>query len=231
VAKSPRFQAAQSASTRTPGRKHRAPPRWGSTHRARPASSRSPSPARRSAKIIVTKHDDASQDFALFIQDEDACLGTLLARHNAYYRSPAARGTPGFESPQPQEVALSTQVIEALAKVLLYLNLPEAEQRLVPERSDLERRLRQLGPKKAARFKRRLAKAYDRILIGPGTYPEAPTEMPAGAEPHHSPRPHWRRGHFRRIRYGEQLSEHRLGWIRPVLVNAAEAFAPVKAKP
>jgi hypothetical protein len=175
--------------------------------------------------------DDASQDFALFIQDEDACLGTLLARHNAYYRSPAACDTPGFESPQPQEVALSTQVIEALAKVLLYLNLPEAEQLLVPERSDLERRLRQLGPKKAARFKRRLAKAYDRILIGPGTYPEAPTEMPAGAEPHHSLRPHWRRGHFRRIRYGEQLSEHRLGWIRPVLVNAAEAFAPVKAKP
>ena len=178
--------------------------------------------------------DDASQDFALFIQDEDACLGTLLARHNAYYRSPAARDTPGFEAPQPQEVALSTQVIEALAKVLLYLNLPEAEQRLLPERSDLERRLRQLGPKKAARFKRRLGRAYDRILIGPAHDPAAPAEvpsLPAGAEPHHSLRPHWRRGHFRRIRYGEQLSEHRLGWIRPVLVNAADAFAPLKAKP
>ena len=118
--------------------------------------------------------------------------------------------------------------------MLLYLNLPEAEQRLLPERSDLERRLRQLGPKKAARFKRRLGRAYDRILIGPAHYPAAPAEvpsLPAGAEPHHSLRPHWRRGHFRRIRYGEQLSEHRLVWIRPVLVNAAEAFAPVKAKP
>ena len=35
----------------------------------------------------------------------------------------------------------------------------------------------------------------------------------------------------RRIRYGEQLSESRLGWIKPALVNAAEAFAAVKAKP
>jgi hypothetical protein len=41
----------------------------------------------------------------------------------------------------------------------------------------------------------------------------------------------WRRGHFRRIRFGEGLSESRLGWIKPVLVNAAEAFGPVKTKP
>lgn len=44
-------------------------------------------------------------------------------------------------------------------------------------------------------------------------------------------RPHWRRGHFRRIRYGEQRSESRFGWIKPVLVNAAEAFGAVRAKP
>jgi hypothetical protein len=48
--------------------------------------------------------------------------------------------------------------------------------------------------------------AYDRILIGP-------TQVP---------RPHWRRGHFRRIRFGEQLSESRLGWIRPVLDKASD---------
>ena len=45
-----------------------------------------------------------------------------------------------------------------------------------------------------------------------------------------SVRPHWRRGHFRRIRFGEGLAESRLGWIRPVLVNAAEAFGAVQVK-
>ncbi len=44
-------------------------------------------------------------------------------------------------------------------------------------------------------------------------------------------RPHWRRGHFRRSRYGEGLSESRLGWIEPVLVTAQEAFGTVKTKP
>jgi hypothetical protein len=43
-------------------------------------------------------------------------------------------------------------------------------------------------------------------------------------------RPHWRRGHFRRIRFGAGMTESRLGWIRPVLVNATEAFAPVAVK-
>lgn len=94
---------------------------------------------RRSTRVIeltltgspIGKHnalDDASQDLALFVQDEDACLDTLLARHNAHYASPAACDTPGFEPPRP-------------------------------ERKQLERRLRQLGPKKAARLKRRLPTA------------------------------------------------------------------------
>jgi hypothetical protein len=176
--------------------------------------------------------DDASQDLVLFIQDEDACLGTLLARHNAYYASPAACDMPGFQLPRPEEVAMSTAVIELLAKVLLYLNLPETERAPVTERTALERRLHRLGPKKAARLKRRLATAYDRILIGPTKAPDAePAPAAPDSKPHRSLRPHWRRGHFRRIRYGEQLSESRLGWIRPVLVKASEAFGAVKAKP
>ncbi len=68
-------------------------------------------------------------------------------------------------------------------------------------------------------------------------HPDRPDPVPAARrrdrhrEPYGSLRPHWRRGHFRRIRFGEQLSESRLGWIRPVLVKANEAFASVKAKP
>lgn len=42
---------------------------------------------------------------------------------------------------------------------------------------------------------------------------------------------HWRRGYVRTIRYGEKRSKQRLGWIKPVLVNAGHAFETVKTKP
>jgi hypothetical protein len=71
------------------------------------------------------------------------------------------------------EIACATAAIAELAKVLLYLNLPDAEKLRVTERSDLETRLRGLGPKKAAKLGRKLATAYDRILIGPSADPEA----------------------------------------------------------
>ena len=176
--------------------------------------------------------DDASVDLSLFIQDEDACLSTLLERHIAYYRSAEAHAQPGFEIPDQSEIDLSAEVIRHLAKVLLYLNLPEAEQAPLPERSRLAQRLQGLGPKKAARIKRRMATAYDRIVNGPRTAadPAAPNDGDPVASGRRV-RPHWRRGHFRRILYGEQRSESRLGWIKPVLVNAAEVFGPVKAKP
>jgi hypothetical protein len=90
--------------------------------------------------------DDASIDLSLSIQDEDACLGTLLERHMDYYRAPAVTAQPGFEAPAADDnMALAREVILHLAKVLLYLNLPEARQEPLPERSDLERRLRGLG--------------------------------------------------------------------------------------
>ena len=178
--------------------------------------------------------DDASQDVALFIQDEDEPLDTLLARHVAYYSCEEGVAGPLFETPHAAEMAALAPAVEALAKVLLYLNLPEAEQARVNERTALAQRLRGLGPKKAKRLGRRLASAYDRILIGPRTLTPATddgaaTQAPQG--PGRSLKPHWRRGHFRRIRFGEGLSESRVGWIQPVLVNAADAFAPVMAKP
>ncbi|QVL48272.1 MAG: hypothetical protein KFB96_22045 [Thiocapsa sp.] len=181
--------------------------------------------------------DDASQDVTLFIQDEDECLSAMLARHNAYYAAPRGEDA-GVLPPLPVEIACATAAISELAKVLLYLNLPDAEKRRVTERTDLEKRLRGLGPKKAAKIGRKLTTAYDRILIGPSAEPDwagsgAPGGLPRGDDRH--VKPHWRRGHFRRIRYGEGLAESRLGWIQPVLVNAGEltgaGSSAVKTKP
>ena len=177
--------------------------------------------------------DDASQDLVLLIQDEDECLRAVLDRHIAWFNNPVAYGHPGMAPMHRDEVAITRPVVEQLAKVLLYLHLSDAEKVRVTERSDLEQKIRTLGPKKAARLRRKLAGAYDRITIGPATFPEPETSGsgPGGAgEGHRSVKAHWRRGHFRTIRYGEKLGKSRLGWIKPVLVNAGQAFGSVKTK-
>ncbi len=99
--------------------------------------------------------------------------------------------------------------------------------------------MRCLGPKKAAELWRKLVGDDDRILIEPSAQPEGMGGvgqcgfLPRGTDRYL--KPHWLRGHFRWIRYGEGLAESRLGWIQPVLVNAAEltgaGSAGVKTKP
>ena len=179
--------------------------------------------------------DDASQDLVLLIQDEDECLRAVLDRHIAWFNNPAAYGRPGLAPMDSAEVAMTRPVVEQLAKVLLYLHLSDAEKARVTERSDLEEKIRTLGPKKAARFRRKLSSAYDRIVIGPATFPEPETPgtgtgAGGAGEGLRSVKAHWRRGHFRTIRYGEKLGKSRLGWIKPVLVNAGQAFGAVKTK-
>jgi hypothetical protein len=115
--------------------------------------------------------------------------------------------------------------------MLLYLNLAAAERTPRLERRDLERRLRQFG-KLTAQRRERLTGVYDRTLIGSRVVTDIPVES---ATPHEESaravRPHWRRGHFRRIPYGEGFSDRRIGWIRPTWVKAAEAFGLNQSPP
>jgi len=176
--------------------------------------------------------DDASQDFLLLIQDEDEALSAVLERHMAYYNNPAVYRLPGMSPVNPQEVAMIQPVVNELAKALLYLSLPEAERTPVPERRDLERRLRQFGKNLSAKRRERLALVYDRTLIGPRVVTDIPVESEAaGAATARTVRPHWRRGHFRRLPCGERLRDSRIGWIRPTLVKAAAAFGLNRPKP
>jgi hypothetical protein len=179
--------------------------------------------------------DDASQDFMMLIQDEDEPLSQVLERHTTYYNNPSVYSHPGMAPVNPHEVAMVQPVAKELAKILLYLSLPDAERMPVLERTDLERKLRQFGKLNAKR-RERLALAYDRTLIGPRVVTDILVESEAtDANASHTVRPHWRRGHFRRIPCGAGHTESRIGWIRPTLVKAAEAFslhrAPVESRP
>ena len=108
-----------------------------------------------------------------------------------------------------------------------------------PYRSPARLWLRGLGPRKAAELWRKLVGDDDRILIEPSTLPEGMGGVgQCGYLPRVTDRylrPDWRCGHFRPIRNGEGLAESRLGWLQPILVNAAEltgaGAADVKTKP
>lgn len=174
--------------------------------------------------------DDATQDFLLLIQNENESLSALLERHIAFFKSPAAYSQPGMAPINFDEVTMITPVINELAKILLYLNLPDAEQTPLLERSDLERRLSRLG-KLSAKRRERLARTYDRTLIGPREMMESPETSVNEENATRTVRPHWRRGHFRRIRHGEGFSDVRIGWIRPTLVGAADLVNIAKFRP
>ena len=149
--------------------------------------------------------DDASQDMLLLIQDENESLRSVLDRHIRFYNTPAAYSHPGLTPFSTDEVAMTRPIVYELAKILLYLSLPDAERVALPERSDLERKFRKFGKLTAAR-RARLDVAYDRTLIGPQALPESDdreTVAVTSGEHHRRPRPYWRRGHFRYIRYGE----------------------------
>ena len=175
--------------------------------------------------------DDASQDFMMLIQDEDEPLSQVLERHTAYYNNPSVYSHPGMAPVNPHEVAMVQPVAKELAKILLYLSLPDAERMPVLERTDLERKLRKFGKLNAKR-RERLALVYDRTLIGPRAVTDIQAEngpMPVATS--RTVRPHWRRGHFRRIRHGEGFSDVRIGWIRPTLVGAADLVNIAKFRP
>jgi hypothetical protein len=173
--------------------------------------------------------DDASQDLLLLIQNENEDLASVLERHITFYNTPAAYGRPGMAPLDPQEIGMMTPAIGELAKVLLYLNLADAERAPLLARTQLLNRLRPFGKLTASR-RERLALVYDRTLIGPLAIPDA-APVAAGENAERTVRPHWRRGHFRRIRYGEGHGQSRIDWIRPTLVNAAEAFKTVTVTP
>jgi hypothetical protein len=174
--------------------------------------------------------DDASQDLLLLVQNENEDLASVLERHITFYNTPAAYSQPGMAPLDPHEVGMMKPVIYQLAKVLLYLNLADAERTPQLERTRLERRLRMGGKPLSSKRRERLALVYDRTLMGPLAIPDA-AQVDAGENAERSVRPHWRRGHFKRIRYGEGHSQSRIDWIRPTLVNAAEAFRTVTAGP
>jgi len=158
--------------------------------------------------------DDSVKMVALYITDESESIRSLLDKHLKMYsrRWPQVDGEPVSEDDQKAFRSL----IPHLAKVLLYINSTSPLRETLTPRKTLLRQLQNVKPKKQAKLKRQLVKAYDRILIGPKSAPGSGGDT-AGESRR---KPHWRRGHFRHQPYGPRSNpSYKIIYIEPVLVN------------
>ncbi len=141
-------------------------------------------------------------------QWDDDPLEVVLDRQMAAYEAHGLSGLKGKGQRLLREGILHT------AKALLYLNSEQVRTSAFTEEQDLKARLARVKGGKRAKLERRLARVYDRILVGPEQL-QRPQE---GRQAGFAVASHWRRGHFRSQAYGEKRLLRKLSWIAPTLV-------------
>lgn len=123
-------------------------------------------------------------------------------------------------------------LIRLVANLFLYMSCPDAE--VLENPGELQQRLkdlkaRRVGSKRRKSVKRQIHASMEinEMIIGGSIKIEplepAPEGPDAPGQGRRSPKPHWRRGHFRGIRRGKGRTEVKITWIRPVLVRKAIA--------
>lgn len=171
--------------------------------------------------------DDATLSMVLDMSDPDKLLEEALtegfARAGVFNREQGLRPTP------ESFIGYSREALLMMAKVLLYLNMPDVRKELKAERSEAERALTKVkATAKKSKATRKLAKLYDYVLVTSemaAKAPGAPAGHP-GEEGRMPLRAHWRRGHLRMQACGPQWKERKLMHIPPVLVGKGDTVAP-----
>lgn len=169
-------------------------------------------------------HDNAMDDAtsSLFVPMTDPAQPLREALAQARAQSGALASQLGL-SPSPQEFFESeVDALKLLAKVLLYLNLPQARQQQRPElTAAVAAANSKKNPAKRARALREARAKADYILISAAD----PIPRPGGPG-HRTVRAHWRRGHYRMQRFGVQLAQQKLIFVQPTLVGDAATASP-----
>lgn len=158
--------------------------------------------------------DDATLSFRFTIPDEEAPLGAVIEQEFSSQAGRAAEQGLAHCNPSDQQ-DIRNAVFHA-TKVLLYLNSVEARTHPLREWSDLQQVLERVGNAKRSKIERRMAKAYDRVVVGPESFPD---DSIAQSDDRRGPSAHWRRGHYRRQPHGAGRADRKLIWIRPALIG------------
>ncbi len=121
---------------------------------------------------------------------------------------------PSGSAPKRGKVTLQ-KGLEHLAKVFLYMSLSEARRIDFNEADKEAKKLENLGPKKRAKAQRKIKGPYNRIMVGPETWPPEESQHKGAGEV----TPHMRRGHFRNQPHGPRNELRKLVFIKPTLVR------------
>jgi hypothetical protein len=179
--------------------------------------------------------DDCFYTIGIPLTDENESLETMLTRvfgmaEETVEEMADALPAGTFRSFDDQERATARDCIFHIAKVLLYLNTQDARTERNAEKSDLAKRLAGLkGGGKKSKVERKMAKAYDRVIVG-AAKPVQPDVSAAPGEPGRKMGTHWRRGHFRQQPHGEGRALRKLVLIEAVLVRGDLMGVDVKSK-
>lgn len=168
--------------------------------------------------------DDASLFFSLIIRDkdEDRPLGGVLQEQLALYDR-VGSGFVGYEPLSASSQLCIEANVDHLMKALLVMNTDAVTKSENIVFTDIKRQWERAGEKKRHKIERRMARAYDFIAVrcasnDDGTVPSHAVSRGVA--------PHWRRGHIRRQRVGENRAQTRLVWIKPCLVHGDMMATP-----
>lgn len=164
--------------------------------------------------------DDATNSLFVSTANPQQSLRTALL--NARRDSAELASELGLVPNMPEYFKHEFEALKLLAKVLLYLNLPQARKDVRKELTEAWRAVvAKKNPAKRARAEKELRRLADYILV---TAP--PEQREAGANPSgKGVKSHWRRGHYRLQAHGPQHSLRKVLFVQPTLVGSIESSA------
>jgi hypothetical protein len=169
--------------------------------------------------------DDATNSIFLRLNPKGRSISEVLSESVVLSKQVASDG--GLRSSPSEFEKYSLEALGLLAKVLLYISLPECRRSIRPEKSlALQNAQKKKNPSKLKKALKLARKAQDVILIQAAPEHLSPAGQ-KGTSLGRKVRAHWRRGHYRMHAYGPGFTLRKLLFVQPVLV-AAEAASEVK---
>lgn len=164
--------------------------------------------------------DDSTHHMTvIYDHNSDQTLEEVLRRSIDYHinhQSFAQR--PEYRRMKARDGENMRRNIDLLARCLVYMNCADCRRIDVDEVTPIRRQLDNVkNPKKRRRFEKQLQQADKYVLIKPVTKNE---NFSSGEASGRHVRAHWRRGHMRMQRYGENRAKTKLIHIRPQLIGA-----------
>lgn len=156
--------------------------------------------------------DDALRIQGFFIQDDNLTIKQALDDVIKRF---------GQDDDFAGDINYLSEALQHIAKVLLFSNCKQYRDTVFNERQEILKKMSSVkSPGKVKKFKNKLRKSYDRIIIKPEDHVVYQIEdSKEHSREHNSKAAHWRKGHFRMQPYGPGASRRKVLFIEPTVVG------------